>query len=168
MCISALWGQFLFPSSHCFLHSPSSSSITVGGVVGWWQHPLDHIEVLEALSHTWASLVVQLVKNLPAMWEMGVWPLGWEDPIEKGKATHSRILAWRIPRGSQRVRHFLSPSFTFGGQKSLMAVTFLVYWYGRRFISHIWSTQLYPERNWIFRKISQNFVFFCVELQLYL
>ena len=44
-----------------------------------------------------ASLVVQLVKNLPAMWETWVRSLGWEDPLEKGKATHSSILAWRIP-----------------------------------------------------------------------
>ena len=44
------------------------------------------------------SLVAQLVRNLPAMWETCVWSLGWEDPLEKGKATHSSILAWRIPR----------------------------------------------------------------------
>ena len=46
---------------------------------------------------TWASLVAQLVKNPPGMWEIWVRPLGWEDPLEKGKATHSGILAWRIP-----------------------------------------------------------------------
>ena len=39
----------------------------------------------------------QTVKNPPAMWETWVRSLGWEDPLEKGKATHSRILAWRIP-----------------------------------------------------------------------
>ena len=43
------------------------------------------------------SLVAQLVKNLPAMRETWVLSLGWEDPLEKGKATHSSILAWRIP-----------------------------------------------------------------------
>ena len=42
------------------------------------------------------SLVAQLVKNLPAMWETWVQSLGWEDPLEKRKATHSSILAWRI------------------------------------------------------------------------
>ena len=57
-----------------------------------------------------ASLVAQLVKNLPAMWETWVQSMGWEDPLEKGKAAHSSILAWRIPctmqsMGSQRVRH---------------------------------------------------------------
>ena len=55
-----------------------------------------------------ASLVTQLVKNLPAMRETWVLSLGWEDPLEKGKAPHSSTLAWRIPRtvqsmGLQRV-----------------------------------------------------------------
>ena len=49
------------------------------------------------LQYSWASLVAQLVKNPPAMWETWVRSLGWEDPLEKGKATHSNILAWRIP-----------------------------------------------------------------------
>ena len=49
------------------------------------------------LQYSWASLVAQLVKNPPAMWETWVPSLGWEDPLEKGKATHSSILAWRIP-----------------------------------------------------------------------
>ena len=39
----------------------------------------------------------QLIKNKPAMWETWVQSLGWEDPLEKGKATHSSILTWRIP-----------------------------------------------------------------------
>ena len=43
-----------------------------------------------------ASLVAQLEKNLPAMWKTWVQSLGWEDPLEKGKATHSSILAWRV------------------------------------------------------------------------
>ena len=59
--------------------------------------------------------MAQMVKNLPAMWETRVQSLGWEDPLEKGMATHSSILAWRIPwtkepgglqsMGSQRVGH---------------------------------------------------------------
>ena len=44
-----------------------------------------------------ASLVAQLVKNSPAMWEIPVRSLGWEDPLEKRRATHSSILTWRIP-----------------------------------------------------------------------
>ena len=50
------------------------------------------------LQYSWVSLVAQLVKNPPAMRETCVQFLGWEDPLEKGKATHSSILAWRIPR----------------------------------------------------------------------
>ena len=55
-----------------------------------------------------ASLMVQLIKNPPAMQEFWVQSLGWEDPLEKGKASHFSILAWRIPwtiqsRGSKRV-----------------------------------------------------------------
>ena len=68
------------------------------------------------LQYSWASLMAQLVKNPPAMWETWVRSLGWEDPLEEGMATHSSILAWRIPmdrvawwatvhRGSQRVGH---------------------------------------------------------------
>ena len=45
----------------------------------------------------WASLVAQSVKNLPAVQETRVRSLGWEDPLEKKMATHSSILAWRIP-----------------------------------------------------------------------
>ena len=61
------------------------------------------------------SLVAQMVKRLHAMWETWVQSLGWEDPLEKKMATHSSILAWKIPQtekpgrlqfmGSQRVRH---------------------------------------------------------------
>ena len=67
----------------------------------------------------WASLVAQLVKNPPAMWETWVWSLGWEDPLKKGDANHSSILAWRIPWtlqsvGSQRGRHnWVTFTFTF-------------------------------------------------------
>ena len=62
-----------------------------------------------------ASLVAQAVKRLPTVWETWVRSLGWEDPLEKEMATHSSILAWKIPwteepsrlqsMGSQRVRH---------------------------------------------------------------
>ena len=49
------------------------------------------------LQYSWASLVAQMTKNLPAMQETYVQSLGWEDPLEVGMATHSSILAWRIP-----------------------------------------------------------------------
>ena len=67
-----------------------------------------------SLQYSWASLVAQRIKTLPAMWVMWVRSLSWEDPLEEGMATHSSILAWRIPMvrgawrappwGSQRVR----------------------------------------------------------------
>ena len=47
--------------------------------------------------YSWASLVAQPVKNPPARRETWVQSLGWEDPLEKGKATHFSIMAWRIP-----------------------------------------------------------------------
>ena len=49
------------------------------------------------LQYSWVSLVAQLVKNVPAMQKTWVRPLGWEESLEKGKATHSSFLAWRIP-----------------------------------------------------------------------
>ena len=67
------------------------------------------------LQYSWAPLVAQTVKNPPAMRETWVRSLGWEDPLEEGMATHSSLLAWRIPwteepgglqsMGSQRVGH---------------------------------------------------------------
>ena len=63
----------------------------------------------------WTSVVAQMVKNPPAMQETWLQALGWEDPLEEDMATHSSILAWRIPwtegpgglqsLGSQRVRN---------------------------------------------------------------
>ena len=67
------------------------------------------------LQYSWASLVAQTVKNLHALQETWLQSLGWEDPLEEGMATHSSILAWRIPwtevlhglqsMGLQRVGH---------------------------------------------------------------
>ena len=42
--------------------------------------------------------VAHMVKNMPAVQEPWIWSLGWEDPLERGMATHSSILAWRVPR----------------------------------------------------------------------
>ena len=55
------------------------------------------------LQYSWSSLVAQLVNNLPAMRETRIPSLGWEDPLEKGKATHPSILAWRIPWGHKEL-----------------------------------------------------------------
>ena len=60
------------------------------------RHNNEHNEVCLYIyqgTHHWASLVAQMVKNPPAMWETWVRSLGWEDPLEKGTATHSSILA---------------------------------------------------------------------------
>ena len=82
------------------------------------------------------SLVAQMVKNLPAMWETWVRSLGQEDPLAKERATHSSILTWRIPEpgglqsmGSQSIRHdWVTNAFTFkevkiynGGKDSLFS-----------------------------------------------
>ena len=53
--------------------------------------------IVYPLQYSWASLVAQLVKNPPAMQETWVRSLGWEDPLEEAMATHSSIVAWRIP-----------------------------------------------------------------------
>ena len=63
------------------------------------------------LQYSWASLVAQLVKNLPAMQETLVPFLGWKDPLEEGKATHSSILTWRIP-WTDRMVHGVAESGT--------------------------------------------------------
>ena len=78
------------------------------------QHSCAHTQDLEGLGYppqySPASLVAQLVKNPPAMWETWIRSLGWEDSLERGKAAHSSILAWRIPwtiqsMGLKTVRH---------------------------------------------------------------
>jgi len=70
----------------------------IPGIQGWFNicksvNIIHHINTM----NSWASLVAQLVKNLPEMRETWALSLGWEDPLEKGKATHSSILTWRIP-----------------------------------------------------------------------
>ena len=54
-------------------------------------------KILANLISVWASMVAQTVKNLPVVWKTRVQSLGWENPLEEGMATHSSILAWRIP-----------------------------------------------------------------------
>ena len=66
-----------------------------GSIPGWGRSAGEGIG--SPLQESWASLMAQLVKNLPAKRETWVWSLGWEDPLEKGKATRSSILAWRSP-----------------------------------------------------------------------
>ena len=68
------------------------------------------LDFIASTLEKWAFLIAQLVKTSPAIQETPVPFLGWEDPLEKGKATHSTILAWKIPwtvysMRSQRVGH---------------------------------------------------------------
>ena len=67
------------------------------------------------LQYSWASLLIQALKNLPAVWETWVQSLGWEDALEAGVATHSSILAWRIPMdggGWRAIVHGVTKSHT--------------------------------------------------------
>ena len=104
--------------STCSAGDPSSipgSGISTGEGIGYlFQCP-------------WASLVAQLVKNLPAMWKTWVQSLGWEDPLEKGEATHSSILAWRISQTTvqllSHVQLFATP-WTAGCQASLSIINY--------------------------------------------
>ena len=86
-----------------------------GLIPGLGRSPGEGERIGYPLQYSWASPVAQMVKSPPAMQETWVWSLGWEDPLEKGMATYSSILAWRIPwiekpgrlqsMGSQRVGH---------------------------------------------------------------
>ena len=96
-----------FPGSSAGKESASNAG-DPGSIPGSGRSPGEGIGY--PFQYSWASLVAQLVKNLPAMREIWVRSLSWEDPLEKGKATHSSILAWRIPwtvqsTRSQRVGH---------------------------------------------------------------
>ena len=73
-----------------------------GSISGFGRSPGEGVGY--PLQYSWASLVAQTVKNLPAMKDTWVGSLGWEDPLEGGTATHSSILTWRIPmdRGAWR------------------------------------------------------------------
>ena len=80
-----------------------------GGTEPWYSN-------ITGVPQSWASLMAQWVRNPPGMQETQVKSLGWEDPLKEGMATHSSILAWRIPlteepgglwsKGLQRIRHY--------------------------------------------------------------
>ena len=111
---------FILPSKYPFGFPGSSAdkeSTCNAGDPGWIpgleRSPGEGIEYLVQCS--WASLVAQMVKNLPAMWETWVWSLGWKDPMEEGMETHSSILSRRIPmnRGAWRATvHGAAKSWT--------------------------------------------------------
>ena len=78
------------------------------------------------LQCSWASLVAQLVKNTPAMRETWVWSVSWEDPLEKGKATHSSILAWRKP-WTVCIVHGVTKSWTWLSDFHSLTLHLLIY-----------------------------------------
>ena len=82
-----------FPGSSAGKES-SCNAEDPGSIPGSGRYPGEGIGY--PLQCSWASLVAQLVKNMPTMQETWVRYLGWEDPLEKGTAMHSSILAWRI------------------------------------------------------------------------
>ena len=97
------------PLSHpivCISHVPTFILATLptgrtlfifsGTIPHWWTYHWLHWITL-GLLHIRVSLVVEIVKALPAVQETPVWSLGWEDALEKGMTTHSSLLAWRIP-----------------------------------------------------------------------
>ena len=108
-----------------------------------------------SLQHSWASLVTQLVKNMPAMPETWVQSLGWEDSLEKGKATYSSILAWRIHRGRYNWMTFTSTHITYGHCPFLFFNEFYLWeWVALLILLPI------LERRYIFLSYSFSFIFY--------
>ena len=106
LLLSGSWRSFFHSSSvySCHLFLISSASVRSVSFLFFiepifaWNVPLVSLIFLKRA--LWASLVAQMVKHLPAMQETWVRSLGWEDPLEKEMATHSSILAWKIPWSS--------------------------------------------------------------------
>ena len=105
-----------------------------------------------------ASLVAQMVKRLPVMWETWVQSLGWEDPLEKEMATHSRTLAWKIPwmeepgilqsMGLQRVGHDWATSLHFIMSWELIHNSETAEWKVCNILSHPEKLCLYFYQQW--------------------
>ena len=90
---------------HIYIHILASLvAQLVKNSIAMQETPVQFLGLEDPLEKGEASLVAQMVKNLAATWETTVQSLGWEDPLEEGMATHSSILAWRIPmdRGAWR------------------------------------------------------------------
>ena len=99
-CLKFTWQIFIRASLVAQLVKKIWDAGNPGLIPGLGRSPGEGTDYL--LQHSWASLVGrmaknQLVKNPPAMREIWVQSLGWEDPLEKGKGTHSSILTWRMP-----------------------------------------------------------------------
>ena len=92
--VSILFKKDSFPDSSVGKESACNAG-DPGSIPGSGKSPGEGIGY--PLQYSWASLMAQLVKNPPSMQDTWVQSLGWEDPLEKGMATYSSILAWRIP-----------------------------------------------------------------------
>ena len=130
-CIFIYWSRKWQPTP-VFLPSTFHGQRSLAGYSPWGYKELDMIKRLSTIFiygiyiYIWDSLVAQMVKCLPAMWETWVRSLGGEDPLEKEMATHSSILTWEIPwteeagglesMGSQRVRNNWVTNFHFQGK----------------------------------------------------
>ena len=85
-----------FPGSSAGKESACIAGETPAQLLGW-KVLLENDRLPSPVFLGFAVSFLRSVKNLPAMWETWIRPVGWEDPLEKGKATHFNILAWRIP-----------------------------------------------------------------------
>ena len=134
-----------------FCHAPWLLSSLTGDRTwsGQWKHQFQVTGLTgNPLNPILTWTLAQLVKNLPAMWETWVQSLGWDDPLEMRKATHSSIRAWRMPRaiqsmGSQRVRHDWA-AFT---SLSLLKNYGLIHWRLASFVL-IYSSQQIVKKTW--------------------
>ena len=123
---------------------------------------LVHAWILEWVFKIISWLVAQMIKNLPAMQETQVWSLGWEDPLEKEMASHSSILAWRIPwtvepgglqsMWSRRVGHdWAKNTFTFTSWLNSSYAVYLVVMKKNKLISgNTWVSRSYSSIKHIF------------------
>ena len=106
LCIRNTWEGLFFPNKHL---CPTSDKIAIGSLGGQSACNARDTGLIPGLGrspgegigypfqYSWVSLVTQMVKNPPAMQEIWVQSLDWEDPLDEGMATHSSILAWSVP-----------------------------------------------------------------------
>ena len=101
------------------------------------------------LQHPWASLVAQMVKNPPAMWETWVQALSWEDLLAKGMATHSSILQYPVPRQHiKKQRQYFAHNGSYSQSYGFSS-------------SYIWMWELDPKEGWM----PKNWCFWAVVLE---
>ena len=135
-----------FPSSSAGKESTCNAGHQ-GSIPGLSRSPGEGIGY--PLQYSWASLVVQMVKNPPAVWEAWVWSLGLKDPLEEGMATSSSILAWRIPidRGAwQATFHEVTESDTTEWLSTLVPLWALV---SPQALASHWRNEAASKSTWV-------------------